>query len=42
MDNKFFQFVETYWSDIEAFFEALIAFVKALFGLADEEAAPEE
>ncbi len=36
MDNKFFQFVQTYWSDIEAFFNALFAFIKALFGAVNE------
>ncbi len=40
MDNEFFQFVKTYWDDIVAFFDALIAFVKAMFGT-EEEAAPE-
>lgn len=31
MDNKFFQFVETYKDDIKAFFDALIAAFKAIF-----------
>lgn len=31
MDNKFFQFVETYKDDIKAFFEALFAAIKAIF-----------
>ncbi len=31
MNNDFFKFVETYWDDIVAFFEALVNFVKALF-----------
>ncbi len=29
--NDFFDFVETYWDDIVAFFDAIINFVKALF-----------
>lgn len=45
MNNDFFKFVETYWDDIVAFFDALVAFVKTLFGTAGEEeettAAPE-
>lgn len=41
MDNKFFQFVKTYWDDITAFFDALVAFVKALFGTQEEETTPE-
>lgn len=32
MDNKFFQFVETYKDDIAAFFDALINFIKAIIG----------
>ena len=32
MDNKFFEFVETYKEDIKAFFEALVAAIKAIFG----------
>lgn len=35
--NEFFDFVETYWDDIVAFFEAIINFVKALFATAGEE-----
>lgn len=31
MNNDFFKFVETYWDDIVAFFDALINFVKAAF-----------
>ncbi len=38
MDNKFFQFVETYKDDITAFFKALVDFIKTIFG-SDEEAA---
>ena len=37
MDNKFFDFVETYKDDIKAFFEALIGAIKALFELAGAE-----
>lgn len=39
MNNEFFQFVETYWDDIVAFFDALIAFVKSIFGAESEEDA---
>lgn len=38
MDNKFFQFVETYKDDIIAFFKALVDFIKTIFG-SDEETA---
>ena len=41
MDNKFFEFVETYKEDIKAFFEALVAAIKAIFaklGESDEAA----
>lgn len=37
MNNKFFQFVETYREDIVAFFNALIELLKTIFG--DDEAA---
>ena len=39
--NDFFKFVETYKADITAFFEALIAFVKAAFAKLNEEDAAE-
>lgn len=32
MKNDFFAFVETYWDDIKAFFEALVNFFKAVIG----------
>lgn len=32
MDNSFFNFVETYWDDIAAFFTALRNWVEALIG----------
>jgi hypothetical protein len=44
MDNKFFQFVETYKDDIKAFFEAVFAAIKALmdkFGAGAETTDPE-
>ncbi len=42
MDNKFFKFVETYWTDIEAFFNAIIEFFKTVIGkLGEEETQPE-
>lgn len=44
MENKFFQFVETYWDDIAAFFEALRAWVEAIvgkLGTSDEETTAE-
>lgn len=31
MNNGFFDFVKTYWEEISEFFDALFAFVKALF-----------
>ena len=30
MENMFFEFVETYWSDISGFLKAFIDFVKSL------------
>lgn len=39
MDNKFFQFVETYKDDIKAFVEALIEAIKALMGKLNAEDA---
>lgn len=39
MDNKFFQFVETYKDDIKAFIEALIDAIKALMGKLNAEDA---
>ena len=30
MENIFFEFVETYWSDISAFLKSFIDFVKSL------------
>lgn len=36
MDNEFFKFVETYKDDIKAFFDALIAAFKAIFGKLNE------
>lgn len=30
MDNVFFEFIETYWEDIAAFFKALKDWVEAL------------
>lgn len=39
MDNKFFQFVETYKDDIKAFVEALIDAIKALMGKLNAEDA---
>ncbi len=42
MDNKFFQFLETYKDDIKAFFDALVEAIKAIIGkLNAEEANPE-
>ncbi len=32
MNNSFSSFVDTYYNDIIAFFQALIAFVQSLFG----------
>lgn len=39
MDNKFFKFLETYWSDIEAFVNAFIGFIKAMFASNEGEEA---
>ena len=39
MDNKFFQFVETYKDEIKAFVEALIEAIKALMGKLNAEDA---
>ncbi len=44
MDNKFFDFVETYKDDIKAFFDALIGAIKAIIeklSAGDAEATPE-
>lgn len=43
MDNKFFEFIETYKDDIKAFFDALVAAIKAIMDkfAASEEATPE-
>lgn len=30
MDNKFFDFVKTYWEEISEFIDAFVAFVKTL------------
>lgn len=41
MDNKFFQFLETYKDDIKAFFDALIEAIKAVIGKLNAEETPE-
>lgn len=41
MDNKFFDFLETYETDIKAFFEALIEAIKAIFDKLNAEETPE-
>lgn len=37
MDNVFFDFVETYWEDIAAFFKAFKEFIESLIGKFGEE-----
>ena len=39
--NDFFKFVETYKDDLKAFFDAIVAFVKAAFAKLNEENAAE-
>lgn len=41
MDNKFFKFLETYEAEIRAFYDALVAFIKALVEKFGEEETPE-
>ena len=40
--NDFFKFVETYKEDITAFFEALVAWIKALVAKLNEDDASAE
>lgn len=39
MDNVFFDFVETYWEDIAAFFKALKEWIEAIAGAINTEDA---
>lgn len=41
MDNKFFQFLETYKDDITAFFNALVEAIKAIIAKLNAEETPE-
>lgn len=42
MDNVFFNFVRTYWEEINAFYEALLDFIEALINKATDKGAEEE
>jgi hypothetical protein len=41
MDNKFFDFLKTYESELKAFFDAIVEFVKTLIEKFGAEETPE-
>ena len=41
MDNKFFKFLQTYETELRAFFDALVSFVKTLIEKFGAEETPE-